>query len=201
MTGIVNPWVRELREVVQHPSSPLTVKNGRWSVGERKKLWQDLGSRLFDADLEVLRQCAVQVLSERDPKFELPPDKRYAASVFGKELRHSQELRKGMCETLALIGAQPSALTNCSRDKIESTALLAVKDILGGADWILWGSLGDLLPTVAEAAPEEFMIAVERALRQTPCPFDELFAQEGDRCNGGELCYWSFVGIGNARLG
>lgn len=185
MTGTTNPWVFELREVVQHPSSPLTVRNGRWKVGDREHLWQTLGSRLFDADLDVLRECAVQVLTERDPKFELPPDKRYAASVYGKQLRHSHELRKGICETLALIGCRPSALANCSLDKVESTALLAVRDILKEADWILWGSLGDLLPILAEAAPEEFMAAVERGLRQTPCPFDEIFAQEGIGVMGG----------------
>ena len=188
MTGATDPWVFELREIVQHPSSPLTVKYGRWNVEDRGKLWQTLGSRLFDSDLDVVRQCAVQVLTERDPKFELPPDKRYAASVYGKELRHSHDLRKGLCETLALIGGQPSALTNCSKDRIESTPLLAVRDIFEEADWILWGSLGDLLPTLAEASPEEFMNAVERALHQTPCPFDELFAQEGAGVMG-----WNYV--------
>ena len=35
-------------------------------------------------------------------------------------------------------------------------------------------------PILAEAAPEEFLYAVEGALRKEPCPFDELFSQEGD---------------------
>ena len=185
MTADEGPWVSQLREVVQHPASPLTVKNGRWNVGDRKNLWQALGSRLFDEDLDVIRQCAVQVLTERDPKFELLPDRRYAASAYGKELRHSHDLRKGVSETLALIGSQSSVLINCSRHKVESTALLAVREILGEADWKLWGSVGDLLPNLAEAAPEEFLMAVERALRQTSCPFDELFAQEGVGIMGG----------------
>ena len=185
MTSAEGTWVSQLREVVQHPASPVTVKNGRWNVGDRKKLWQALGSRLFDDDLDVIREFTVQVLTERDPKFELPPDRRYAASVYGKELRHSHDLRKGMSETLALIGSQPSVLTNCSIGKAESTAVLGVREIFGQADWILWGSVGDLLPNLAEAAPEEFLSAVEQALQQTPCPFDELFAQEGVGVMGG----------------
>ena len=179
MTGDARSWLFELREVVQHPSSPLTLKNGRWRVGDRKKLWQALGSRLFDADLDLLRECAVQVLTERDPKFELAPDMRYASAVYGKELTHSYDLRRGLSESLALIGSQPCTLTNCSRSKAESTAPLTVRDILEDADWILWGSIGDVLPILAEAAPEEVLTAVERALQQTPSPFEALIAQEG----------------------
>jgi hypothetical protein len=61
---------------------------------------------------------------------------------------------------------------------------LAVRDILGKADWQLWGSLDRLLPLLAEAAPEEFLRAVETALEQKPCPFDMIFAQEGNGITG-----------------
>jgi hypothetical protein len=69
------------------------------------------------------------------------------------------------------------------------------------ADWVLWGSLNRLLPTLAEAAPGNFLDAVEKAMRLTPCPFDELFSQEvtasiGDNYLTGLL--WAF---GRARLG
>ena len=42
-----------------------------------------------------------------------------------------------------------------------------------------------LLPTLAEAAPGEFLTAVEKALRKIPCPFDKLFSQEGSGITGG----------------
>ena len=54
----------------------------------------------------------------------------------------------------------------------------AVRQILCDADWVLWGSLDRLLPTLAEASPGEFLKAVENALQQLPCPFDELLSQE-----------------------
>jgi hypothetical protein len=40
--------------------------------------------------------------------------------------------------------------------------------------------LNNLLPLLAEAAPGEFLDVVEKALNSDPCPFDEVFAQEGD---------------------
>ncbi len=162
----------------------MALKNGRWRVAERKGLWQALGTRLFDDYLDNLKQCAVTVLSERDPQFELPPEERYAAIIHGKALKHSAELRKGLAESLALLGSQPDALTNCSQNKPETTALLAIRELFGKADWMLWGSLNNLLPVLAEASPDKFLNAVENALQQTPCPFDELFSQEGNGITG-----------------
>ena len=39
-------------------------------------------------------------------------------------------------------------------------------------------------PSLAEAAPVEFLKAVENALSSSPCPFDELFSQEGNALIG-----------------
>ena len=176
-------WISKVREL-QQPASPVALKNGRWRVTERKSLWQALGTRLFDNNLDNLKQCVVTVLSERDPQFDLPPEERYAASIHEKVLNHSPELRKGLAESLALLGSQPDDLTNCSPHKPETVAIIAVREIFTNADWVLWGSLNDLLPTLAEAAPDEFLNAVENALQQTPCPFDELFSQESNGITG-----------------
>lgn len=177
-------WLCNLREVLQEQDKLLTINNGHWEVVDRKVLWQVLGSRIFDAHLEDIKICAVEVLTEIDPKFELPMKERYAASIHGKVLKHSTDLRQGLAETLALLGNQGDALTNCSRNKSKAIAVLSIREIFKNANWELWGSLNDLLPTFAEAAPREFLTSVENALNQTPCPFDELFAQEGNSVFG-----------------
>ncbi|MDO8141082.1 MAG: hypothetical protein Q6358_06240 [Candidatus Brocadiales bacterium] len=177
-------WISKIREILQQPASPVSLRNGRWCVTERKGLWQALGTRLFDDNLDNLKKCVVTVLSERDPQFDLPPEERYAASIHGKVLKHSPELRKGIAESLALLVTQPDDLNNCSQNKPEIIAVLAVREIFENADWVLWGSLNNLLPVLAEAAPDEFLNAVENALQQTPCPLDELFSQEGNGITG-----------------
>ena len=178
-------WIVKIREILQQPESPIALKNGRWRVIERETLWQALGARLFDDNLDRLEQCAVSVLTERDPQFDLPVEERYLASIHGKVLKHSPELRQGLAESLALLGNKPDDLIYCSQHKPETVAILAVREIFADADWVLWGSLNNLLPVLAEAAPDEFLKIVENALQQTPCPFDELFSQEGDGFNGG----------------
>lgn len=172
-------WISGLREVLQEQDKPLTLRNGHWEVADRNVLWHALGSRIFDAHLDDFKVCVVEVLTEIDPQFELIAEERYAASIHGKVLKHSSDLRQGMAETLALLGNHGDTLTNCHWNKAESISVIAIRDILENADWRLWGSLNNLLPTLAEAAPGEFLTLVENALRHEPCPFDELFAQEG----------------------
>jgi hypothetical protein len=173
-------WIASLREVALRPSTPLTQRNGIWKVVSRYEAWYALGPAVFDRHLQSTRELAVKVLSERDPQFDLAPDDRYAAAIYGKKLRYSASLRAGLANTLALLGNHTAALTSTSVGAATRTAALAVRDILQNADGILWASLGDLLPLLAEASPSVFLELVESALKQEPSPFDYLFAQEGD---------------------
>lgn len=172
-------WLKKARELLHYPDSPLSLKNGIWKVNNRTELWKLLGSRVLDKDLDIFKALAISVLKERDPAFELPAEERYAAAIHGKVLEHSHELRKGISEGLVILGSQPDACNNCSQGKAETTCLLVLRELLTDADWVLWGSLNGLLATLAEAAPAEFLDLVEKALRQSPCPFDSLFAKEG----------------------
>ena len=172
-------WLNDLRDVLQEQDSPLQLNNGNWMVKERKALWEKLGSRIFDKHIKLFKDCAVNVLTEIDPQFELASDERYAASIHGKNLMHSSKLRNGLAETLALLGCHGEVLVNCSQYEPESIASQAIHEIFDEADWQIWGSLNNLLPVLAEASPNEFLHAVENALTVEPCPFDSIFDQEG----------------------
>lgn len=191
-------WLKKAREILHLTDSPLTLKNGIWKVVGRAELLSLLGTRVFDQNLETFKTLAVKVLSENDPAFELPSEERYSASIHGKVLSYSGALRKGVAEGLAIIGNYPSAFSNCSQGKAESISLLALREIFSDADWLRWGSLNSLLPTMAEVNPGEFLSAVEQALRLTPCPFDELFSQEGNGITGGNYLtglLWALEGL------
>lgn len=187
-----------LREVVQFSDNPVTYRNGLWSIKDKWKLWHHVGSRIFDEHLERFRHAARIALSESDPKFDIDKDQRFAAAMYGKTLKHSECLRKGIAETLALMGSRPEPLTNCSIDAPTTTALLVVRGLLADVDWVRWASLNSVLPLLAEASPTEFLRAVEDALIAAPCPFDELFAQEGGPLGGSNYItglLWALEGL------
>lgn len=191
-------WLKKAREILHCPDSPLSLKNGAWRVVNRTKLWHLLGSRILDQNLNTFRLLAVSVLKELDPAFELPADKRYAASVYGKVLKCSHALRNGIAEGLAILGSLPEACVNCSQGKAEATCTLVIRELLTDADWVSWGSLNGLLPTLSEAAPVEFLDKVEKAISSKPCPFNELFSQEASGITGSNYLtglLWALEGL------
>ena len=178
-------WIEKMRELSLRPATPLIQDEGKWKFIARYEGWYSLGCKLFDEHLDRFRIASISALTENDPQFDLPPDKRYASAIYGKHLTHSHLLRKGLAESLALLGSHPLSLTSCTLGKPEDTAAFVVREILFEANWVRWASLNDLLPLLAEAAPRQFLDAVEEALAREECPFDELFLQEGDAFSGG----------------
>jgi hypothetical protein len=175
-----NSWLKEAQVLLQSSNNLLTLNNGVWKVKNRSDIFKELGSHILDHNLESFKSLAIDVLQEPNPSFDLPVEDRFAAAVYGKKLNYSNNLREGIAEGLAIIGNNADVFKNCSHGRVKSICRQVIHELLSQADWIIWASLQDALPNLAEAAPDEFLDLVEKALHHSPCPFDELFAQEGD---------------------
>ena len=183
-------WIGILRADLLRSDAPLIQRDEKWRLVARGEAWNALSNRITDEDLDRLEDMAVTVIGERDPKFDMPKEKRFAASISGKQLKYSAALREGLSETLALVGSKPKALAFCSHGKAEATAILVVRRLLKDAHWDRWASLGSHLPLLAEAAPDEFLDAVESMLvNLDETPFHEIFSQEGSGVTGG----WNYI--------
>lgn len=179
LTEDFKKWINDIREIKKYNDEVLSLKNGCWQVISKTDVLLKYASFFYDTHLDSIQTVALKVLSGIHPMFDLKPEDRFAAAVYGKIPKYSSELRKGLAETLAFLGVHGSKLNNCTLHQPENTALLVIRELFENADWKLWASLNDLLPLLAEAAPNEFLTSVENALKQSPCPFDELFNQEG----------------------
>lgn len=179
-------WIEILRPDALRSDSPLIQHDEKWRIVARGEAWISLGNRITDDDLDRFQETAISVLGERNPQFDLPKEERYAASIHGKVLSHSNLIRKGIAETLALMGSRPKALSSCSDGKAEGTAVLVVRKLLNKANWDRWASLDSIMPLLAEAAPDEFLDAVESVLVDLEnAPFHRIFAEEGGGGLGG----------------
>jgi len=179
-------WIETIQLEALRPGAPLSQHNDNWKFVSRAQAWSALGPQLFNDDLDAFQKLALKVLGESDPKLDLPPEERYAASIHGKTHKYSSYLSQGIADTLALLGSKPKSLTQCTVNKPELIAGTVVQELLHDADWVRWASLNQLLPLLAEASPEQFMGAVENALRDTPqSPFLTLFQQERTGLMGG----------------
>jgi hypothetical protein len=177
-------WIRNVRPMTLRPDPPVIQRDERWKFVSRFEGWQTLGRFLFDNDLDRFQKVAVRILSERDPKLNLPPEERWKFTREAERRPYSDIIREGIAETLALLGSYPKALVSCSTGKPESISILTVRHLLESTDWQLWASLKDVTPLLAEAAPDEFLDAVDKALTDPAKPFSALFAQEQSGIGG-----------------
>lgn len=184
-------WIEHLREVLLLENSPISLKNGIWDISNREYLLSITKSFIFDKDLKLLKNGIVRVLKTTDPALELEKEKRYMANIYGKTPPYSAALRKGLAETLALIGCNSEIFDKTSINKVEETIILTIREIFDNADWILWASLCDVLPLLAEASPKEFISALNQAINSPQNLFIDLFAQEGVGISG--RCYMTGV--------
>jgi hypothetical protein len=177
-------WIESIRPMTLRPDPPLTQRNEKWKFSSRFEGWSFLGPHLSDQDLDRFEQMALQVLSEKLPKFDLAAENRWVANIYGEVQKYSDLLREGVAETLALLGTYPKTLLACSGAKPNSVAATTVRELLTGADWVLWASLQDVLPLLAEASPDEFLEALERDLNMPTPSVVELYKQETSGLSG-----------------
>ena len=110
---------------------------------------------------------AEYVLSESDPRLDLPPDRRWMAGIYGKVRKHSEALRTGVCETLVLLAVHGDSLF---RDRLgisvtdEVNAL--VQKLLTPLTTRKLLTHDKDLPNYAEAAPDQFLTLLEEDLKQ-----------------------------------
>ena len=178
-------WMERFIVDALRPDSPLTLIEGKWKVISRDEAWDVLRGLISNDDLVRFKNMAISVLEERDQALDPPKEERYAASIYGKQLNYSQNIRKGISQTLALMGSRPKTLSSCSCNEALNTVNFIVRTLLDGADWERWASIDYYLPLLAEASPSEFLDAVESSLVDiSNSPFHKLFEQEGSGIEG-----------------
>ena len=170
---------QQLTPLLNMADAPLTKIGARWRYVSHEESWHILAPHLAPADIQRFEELAVEILSRKHPKFELPVGERWYANVKGKVLPHSETLLEGVARSLALIGTQHDRMASVQEAQYIPNRVMY--RVLGdGSDWRTWATLDRHMATLAEAAPDAFLAAVERALDAVPNHFIELFEQDKD---------------------
>jgi hypothetical protein len=174
VSRILQRWANE--------SDPPVRKIGdTWFLVSREDAWELLARLVTRDDLDTFREVVLEVLGTPDPKFDLPENEWHLARVHGHKLPHSGLLRQGLAETLAHLGAESD---RPSPSDVLPAGFIAgiVHQLLDRAnkDWRLWTSLSEVLPLLAEAAPAEFLEAVESGVSGETPVLLKMFATGDD---------------------
>lgn len=158
-------------------------RRGHWRWVAPADAWRALARHLSDSHLTSFRDVAIEVLGERDPRYEMPKGERLYAAVQGKVLGRSGALRGGIAESLVRLAlSDPELRASFQTSRGSETASIVVSRVLdeeGG--WQVWASLSELLPVLAEAAPSTFLSRVEQSLDRGPAGVAHLLQEEEAR--------------------
>jgi transcriptional regulator with XRE-family HTH domain len=144
---------------------PLRRDGSSWILVSKEDLWMLIAHLLTTSDAASLERAVKDILGAADPAQSMPRSERWMANVRGFARPHSELLRRGIADSVLMMAAPPAPVTGLDgralADGIVARLLGDANSNPGGS---LWASLGDVLPALAEAAPERFLEAVDRGL-------------------------------------
>lgn len=152
-------YIQKLHRWLNVPHPFVYRIGSNWRLASPLDAWTVLAGLISRQQLDRLEETVVSVLSQVKPQFELEPEKRYMAALYGKQSLYSRWAREGVCQSLilfALFGKSLGLVTEDSQYWVDRV----VGRILSSREQDLWRSLNDVLPLLAEAAPERFLSRV-----------------------------------------
>lgn len=164
----------ELLCLVILDDAPVVKIGSLWKAKAPLELLALMAPRLSDAILERFFQVARETFERADPILELEEDKRYMASVYGKVREHSGVVLEAMAESIAKLGCFSD---NSSQVAIGRHVRDFVRLLLIDADDERWLSVSSFLQSFAEAAPDEFLQAVQSSLKKPEKPVTSLITE------------------------
>lgn len=185
LTG--QPWSvldQTVRRVATSSDPVLRKVGSHWSFTSPEEAFLLLRDSLTTEAVERWRTETRAVLLEPDPLLDLEPEERATARMRGVRRTYSDTLRRGLAQGLALMGAMgaTSNLDHCSTlaDMATTTVHRLLDDANRDSSGRAWQQLADVLPLLAEAAPDTFLAAVEDDLTRTEPVLLTLFQEHGD---------------------
>jgi plasmid maintenance system antidote protein VapI len=153
-----------------------------------------------DADLDAFFEVAERVLSEEDPRLELPEDERWLAGSRGISREHSGYLRRGLRDTLVVLAVHGDALMRPhSEVNLPRRAGDFVRKLLTPLSKTLPSQIDDLID-YAEAAPDTFLSILEDDLAADSSAAKALVGEHRTSALGFDSCsraslLWALEGL------
>ena len=147
-----------------------------WKVVSLRDLWTQIGQQVTSSHLARFENTFHDVLSTINPRYDRRPKSIYYEEdgEFGEEA--SGALRRGLTEAMIAVAVYPDR-AELITNPIGHVAR-AIHKLLDKASPALWWSLSYDLHNIAEAAPKEFLEALQTGLEGADRPIMSLFRSD-----------------------
>lgn len=164
----------ELLKLATLDDTPIVKIGSLWKAKAPLELLHLMAPNLTDAILTRFFQVASAVFEQPDPVLELEEDKRWMASIYGKAREQSGVVLEAIAESIAKLGYFSDCFTHVA---IGNHVRRFVTQLLEEANEERWLSVSPFLRSFAEAAPIEFLDAVQSSLRKPYKPVTRLITE------------------------
>lgn len=164
----------ELLRLATLDDAPVLKIGSLWKAKAPLELLHLMAPKLTDAILTRFFQIASAVFEQPDPVLGLEEDKRWMASIYGKVREQSGVVLDAMTESIAKLGHFSDGFNHIA---IGNHVRRFVTQLLEEANGERWLSVSSFLQSFAEAAPDEFLNAVQNSLRKPGKPVTQLIIE------------------------
>ncbi|PFK50067.1 hypothetical protein [Bacillus cereus] len=182
---------KKINELSKENDPPIRRIGTTWQLISKIDFWLIIAPLITREHLDRLGSMIQVVITDIDPSFDLPSEKKFMAGIMGEMPLYSEKIKRGFGDTLAILsvygdefsnqlgGDKPSVLVNYWLHRIFEQ----------NNNSRFWYSIRNITTFIAEAAPDAFLAAVEKGSMEDESIFLNLFKSEGDGVFGG--CYHS----------
>lgn len=180
---------RKLR-ILSLIDDPPVLSIGRvWHAKAPLELLDLYAERITSAELNRFLDIVESLLVEPDPQLELPEEQRWMAQIHGKVRAESMLLFESICDTLVKLAVRGPDYPALASQSVDARVANLVHRLLDGADEARWLSLASHLRSLAEAAPDVFLNAIEASLNSPATPVTRLITESHDSNSVGSRCW------------
>lgn len=183
LTGQSWEVIEETALRLSRATDPVLRKvGGTWMFASPEEAFLLLRDSLSQRAIERWSREAKSVLMEPNPLFGLTPQDRFTTQFRIPEERCSATMRRGLAQGLALMGAMGLDTRLDDGSTLTDVAARVVRDLLRTANndtsGRSWELIGRQLSLLAEAAPDEFLEAVDEGLMGSDPVVLKLFQED-----------------------
>jgi hypothetical protein len=168
---------QDLHHWASREDPPFITSGNNWQLVDPIDAFALVGNSLSKGLLDLWVSTVAPVLRELDPLVDLSPEENFTATVKGVRRDHSSALRSGIARGTAMLGSSERRFQGVSDAEY---ARRLVRDVLvANPTPSNWKALADVLPWLAEAAPDQFLEAVRASLIGSAPVLAEMFTDHG----------------------
>ncbi len=171
-------YIKKLSRWIHTHDSPIVKIGSTWRLTSPLDAWTNALIYLTRNDFDLLYKSTSEILSEINPAFELLPEQRHMASIYGKNRIFSGWIREGLIQSLILTSIFGDKLQFDLPMSAENWVDKIITEFLSTDNPELWKSFESKLPLIAEASPKAFLEAIEKHLTIDNSPIALLFDED-----------------------